>query len=588
VSGTAEAGSTVEVYNGAALLGTATADADGRWSLSVTLADGTYSLTATATDTAGNATGTTAAITRTIDTVTPTLTLVTLASNNAVPTLAKAGDVVTLSFRARETLQPPTVTLAGESVSAAFDSATNTWRATHTVAAGDVEGPVAFSIAYRDVAGNAGTAVAATTDASAVTIDLTAPETAITSQPASLSGSASATFAFGSADASASFEASLDGAAYAPATSPVTFTGLGEGAHTFAARAIDAAGNVDATPAAYTWTVDTVVPATPPAPTTPATITSTTRPAVSGTAEAGSTVTIYVDGVAVGTATADGAGRWSYTMADALSEGAHGITITSRDAAGNTSPRSSALTITIDMTAPAALAIASITSTGVSGTAEAGSTVEVFNGSISLGMVTVDASGIWSLTLPLADGTYSLTATSTDAAGNATGTTAAITRTIDTVTPTLTLVTLASNNAVPMLAKAGDVVTLTFKPSEALQTPTVTLAGKFATATYESGTSTWSATHTVAAGDVGGAAIFSIAFSDVAGNAGTPVTATSDSSAVTIDLTAPETTITSQPASLSGSASATFTFNGTGALGKFRRVLSCSQCVKCREIEYIN
>ena len=199
-----------------------------------------------------------------VETTAPTLTSVTLVSSNATPTLAKAGDTVTLTFKANETLQTPTVTLAGESAMASYDSGANTWTATRTVAAGDAEGAVTFAIGFSDVAGNAGTAVAATTDSSTVTIDLTAPETTITAQPANPSGSASATFTFGSTDATASFEASLDGAAYAAATSPVSFTGLADGPHTFAVRAIDAAGNVDATPASYTWTVATVFTAPVP------------------------------------------------------------------------------------------------------------------------------------------------------------------------------------------------------------------------------------------------------------------------------------------------------------------------------------
>jgi hypothetical protein len=250
--------------------------------------------------------------------------------------------VVTLSFRASETLQTPTVTLAGETVSAAFDSATNTWRATHTVAAGDVEGPVAFSIAYRDVAGNAGTAVAATTDASAVTIDLTAPETAITSQPASLSGSASATFAFGSADTSALFEASLDGVAYASATSPVTFTGLSDGSHTFAVRAIDAAGNVDATPATYTWTVDTIAPDT----------TITSQPAslsgsVSATFAFNGTGAVRYEASLDGAAYASATSPATYT---GLSEGAHTFEVRAIDAAGNVDATPASYRWTIETT----------------------------------------------------------------------------------------------------------------------------------------------------------------------------------------------------------------------------------------------
>jgi hypothetical protein len=130
------------------------------------------------------------------------------------------------------------------------------WSVNFTVGATDTEGAVAFSIGFTSTDGFAGTAVTATTDSSAVIIDRTAPDTAITAQPASLSASGTATFTFSSADASASFEASLDGATYAAATSPATYTGLADGSHTFAVRAIDAAGNVDATPASYSWTVD--------------------------------------------------------------------------------------------------------------------------------------------------------------------------------------------------------------------------------------------------------------------------------------------------------------------------------------------
>ncbi|MFP2913772.1 hypothetical protein ACLESD_54085, partial [Pyxidicoccus sp. 3LFB2] len=54
----------------------------------------------------------------------------------------------------------------------------------------------------------------------------------------------------------------LDGAAYVPCTDPVTFPGLAQGSHTLNVRARDPAGNVDPTPATYTWTVDTAPPDT--------------------------------------------------------------------------------------------------------------------------------------------------------------------------------------------------------------------------------------------------------------------------------------------------------------------------------------
>src|SRR5205823_1415239 len=51
------------------------------------------------------------------------------------------------------------------------------------------------------------------------------------------------------------FQCALDAAAYAACTSPVSYSGLAAGSHAFAVRAIDAAGNVDPTPATRTWTV---------------------------------------------------------------------------------------------------------------------------------------------------------------------------------------------------------------------------------------------------------------------------------------------------------------------------------------------
>ncbi|EKQ56127.1 Ig-like domain-containing protein, partial [Clostridium sp. Maddingley MBC34-26] len=59
----------------------------------------------------------------------------------------------------------------------------------------------------------------------------------------------------------------------------------------------------------------------------------------------------------IGTVTADGSGNWTLTPATALSDGAHTITATATDAAGNVSPASNTVNITIDRTAPSAPAI---------------------------------------------------------------------------------------------------------------------------------------------------------------------------------------------------------------------------------------
>jgi hypothetical protein len=93
--------------------------------------------------------------------------------------------------------------------------------------------------------------------------DTIPPDTTITSTPPSLVSSDTATFAYIGSDSGsgvAGFECALDGAAVAPCVSPVTYTALGDGLHTFAVRAIDGARNLDASPATFAWTVDRTPP----------------------------------------------------------------------------------------------------------------------------------------------------------------------------------------------------------------------------------------------------------------------------------------------------------------------------------------
>ncbi|MFT3892402.1 MAG: choice-of-anchor Q domain-containing protein [Anaerolineales bacterium] len=84
--------------------------------------------------------------------------------------------------------------------------------------------------------------------------DITPPGTQINFYPMSPSGW-SVTFAFSSEDGTATFECQIDGTSYAACISPKTYTDLEGGSHTFSVHAIDPVGNVDATPASYTWTV---------------------------------------------------------------------------------------------------------------------------------------------------------------------------------------------------------------------------------------------------------------------------------------------------------------------------------------------
>jgi ELWxxDGT repeat protein len=91
-------------------------------------------------------------------------------------------------------------------------------------------------------------------------LDNIAPNTQIESQPANPSNTSAATFSFSSADPSATLECQLDGSGFTACGSPKNYTSLADGSHSFEVRATDAAGNVDATPASYTWTIYTVPP----------------------------------------------------------------------------------------------------------------------------------------------------------------------------------------------------------------------------------------------------------------------------------------------------------------------------------------
>jgi hypothetical protein len=121
------------------------------------------------------------------------------------------------------------------------------------------EGSHTFSVRAIDGAGNVDPSPASFT----WTVDTIAPNTSIDSNPANPSDSSSASFTFSGTDAGtgvASFDCKLDAGAFAACTSPTSYSGLADGSHTFSVRAIDGAGNLDASPASFTWTIDAVLP----------------------------------------------------------------------------------------------------------------------------------------------------------------------------------------------------------------------------------------------------------------------------------------------------------------------------------------
>ena len=92
--------------------------------------------------------------------------------------------------------------------------------------------------------------------------DIDPPDTTITDSPSNPSSSTSASFSFTGSDniEVVGFDCSLDNSTFTSCSSPMTYSGLSEGSHTFQVRAKDDAGNVDPTPASFTWAVDTTSP----------------------------------------------------------------------------------------------------------------------------------------------------------------------------------------------------------------------------------------------------------------------------------------------------------------------------------------
>ena len=97
-----------------------------------------------------------------------------------------------------------------------------------------------------------------------VVTDELPPETALDGTPNSTTGSLVATFEFSGSDnlSPVTFECSVDGGSYVSCASPFSTSTLSVGSHTFAVRAVDALGNIDLTPASYSWTIESGLPPT--------------------------------------------------------------------------------------------------------------------------------------------------------------------------------------------------------------------------------------------------------------------------------------------------------------------------------------
>lgn len=488
IGGTGQAGSTIHIMNNGTQIGTAIVDGSGNWSFTPTtpLVDGSYALRVYATDVAGNASANSSVFTFTVDTAGPVVPVVTSViddiapvtgtltsgntTNDARPTFNGTGDVGSTVH----------VIVDGNEIGTAVVNAQGNW--TFTPGSDLSDGPHAITFNATDAAGNTGS----TTAPFNLTVDTGVPSAPVISTAADNVGSVQTPLSSGQStddttptlNGTATANATVTvyengqpiGTAQADGTGAWSFTPstpLSSGSHTWTATVTDAAGNVSPASPGFTLVVDTTAPNAPvisqaiddvgsiTGPLTSGQTTDDTVPRLVGTSEPFATVNIYEGTTLVGTGTADGTGNWSILLNTTLTTGAHSFTAQATDAAGNTSVSSASFSLTIDTTPPALPVLTSIlddvgnaatpvvnggltndAQPTLSGTAEAGSTVKIFDNGVQIGSVTATG-GAWSFTPSpaLGNGSHNLTFTATDAAGNVSAPTAGYVINVDTLAP---------------------------------------------------------------------------------------------------------------------------------------------------------
>ncbi len=470
---------------GIRLTGTAAVDVDGNWSITFSglnvggiegFSDGPFRATAVAVDAAGNRSADSAQFDGAVDLTAPdapTIDLVS-ASDSGVSTTDNQTNDNTPTLTGLAEANAQVEVFNGEtSLGTATANAAGVWSLTPTALP---DGVVTLTAQATDIAGN----FSARSTPLSVTIDTTAPirpEIAAFTDDSGVVGDATTNDVTPTLTINAAGAVGVEvfdgeaflGNATAGASGVWTFTSaaLTDGPHQLTAVARDLAGN-QSTSLPFSITLDTVAPAAPTLDLSPASDTGTSdtdnltndaTPTLSGTAEAGSSIEVFraADGdpVLIGSATADGSGVWQVTAAQ-LPEGLSDITAVATDAAGNRSVASPALGITVDTTAPAGLTLqlAAASDSGnlgdgqtndntplLIGTAEAGARVEILLGSTVVASTLADATGSWSYqSVALDVGAYSFTARATDAAGNQSAATPALSLQIQPIVGTVPIV----------------------------------------------------------------------------------------------------------------------------------------------------
>ncbi|MEB2724880.1 Ig-like domain-containing protein [Citrobacter braakii] len=486
-NGTGEAGATITLYDNGIAYATTTVNSNGFWSFTPTapLGEGDHIFTARATDAAGNQGDPSGDFQIIVDTLVPNApSIVTVTDNvGAIQTLTSGqltNDNTPTLAGVTEADSLVTIRDNGAVIGTTISDENGNWSFTPAPALG--EGSHSLTATVTDAAGN----ISPATPPFVVVVDTLPPAApTITSVIDDQPGNTALTNGQLTNDAQPTLNGKGEigtiitirdngdaiGTAQVDESGNWRFTPdapLGQGQHIFTTVATDQAGNSGGVSSSFTIELDSVAPSIPvissvqdsTAPTTgPITNGQTTnesRPALSGTGEIGATITVLSDGQPIGTTTVGANGTWSLTPTDALSNGPHTLTVTATDSAGNTSQPSNSFALIVDTVLPGTPAITQVADDvgplignlnngqatndplpTLSGTAEANSTVRVYDNGSFIGFTSADGTGAWSFTpgTELGNGNHALTVTATDAAGNVSPTSAGFNIVVDTVAP---------------------------------------------------------------------------------------------------------------------------------------------------------
>lgn len=386
------------------------------------------------------------------------------------------------------------------------------------------------------------------------TVDTVLPTVTISSNPNAATNATTANFVFAGSDTGgsgiASYQCSLDNAAFATCTSPKAYSGLTAGSHNFQVKAIDAATNVSVAQS-YTWIVDVTVP-TLAISNSPSAMTNSTDASFTllGT-DTGSGIASYqcsMDGAAFAACTSPK----SFT---GLASGAHSFQAKAFDTAGNTSTTQT-VSWTIDSVAPVLTLSSKPAATTTSGSASfTFSATDTGGSGVASYQCSIDSAAFAACTSPkaysgLTSGSHNFQVKAIDVATNVSAV-QSYTWMIDNVAPVLTLSgkpnTLVNSSTASFTFSATDV-----DGSGVTGYQCSIDSGAFAACTSPKSYSSLSATsHT-----------FQVKATDAAGN-----TSAAQSHTWSIDVTVPTLSLTSTPASSTTSTSASFVFSGSDANG---------------------